>query len=97
MWNEQDTGKIPEVIAESYTEYKPVVSGGTIQGTEAFEEWFQGITAAFPDFQAADGVAHRPGPTQGQSGSSKTTDRSTVSSPRQIESFQIPGVRNSTP
>lgn len=52
MWNEQDTGKLQEVISETYTEYNPVVPGGKIQGADAFEEWFQEITSAFPDFQA---------------------------------------------
>lgn len=52
MWNEQDPGRIPEVIAETYTESNPVVPGGTIQGAAAFEEWFQEITTAFPDLHA---------------------------------------------
>lgn len=52
LWNEEDAGRIPEVISETYTEYNPAVPGGKIQGVDGFEEWFQEITTAFPDFQA---------------------------------------------
>lgn len=52
MWNEQDEGRIPEVISESYVEYNPVVPGGEIRGADGFRSWFREITSAFPDFEA---------------------------------------------
>lgn len=52
LWNDQDFGRISEVVSEDFVHKTPPAPGGEVRGPDEVEEFMRQFTSAFPDFRA---------------------------------------------
>lgn len=53
VWNNQDYGKIPQFVSESFVMHDPAAPEGVVRGPDGLEEFVRTVVTGFPDFQVS--------------------------------------------